>query len=196
MKRIYHVLNELIPADDVVAMLDDADLPWTGKPVQGQMKEVTPLLRSVNFNTSGSSTTVSLIGDDTAHTLYLAIEGNDPAEVHALGQAAEIRLPVASLDELLREATDRYRAEPYRLIRLALGTTAISHPEVLALFKCAGTDANPAVRRAAINALGLTQWVEAFDPLEDRTANDPTLDLREFAQRTLYSLRRALGMEQ
>jgi hypothetical protein len=196
MNRIYHVLNELIPADDVAAMLGGADSPWAGRPLQGEMKEVTPLLRSVNFNTAGSSTTVSLIGDDTAQTLYLAIEGDDPAEVRALGQAAEIRLPVASLDELLREAADRYRAEPYRLIRLALGTTAIPHPEVLALFKRADTDANPAVRKAAINALGLTQWVEAFDPLEDRAANDPEPELREFAHRTLYSLRRALGMEQ
>jgi hypothetical protein len=196
MNRIYRVLNEIIPADDVVAMLGAADSPWIGRQLEVQMREVNPVLRSALFKTAGSSTTVSLVGDDTAQTLYLAIEGAAAAEVHALAQVAEVCLPVASFDELLSEATDRYRAEPYRLIRLALGTTAIANPEALALFESTAADSNPAVRKAAINALSLTQWAAALGPLQDREANDPEPELRDFARRAIYSLRLALGMEQ
>jgi len=195
MNRIYHVLNELIPADDVVGMLTGAGSPWSDLRLEAQMREINPVLRTALFNAAGSSTTVSLVADDTAQTLYLAIEGDDAEEVHALGYLAKVRLPVASFDQLLREASDRYQAEPHRLIRLVLGTTAVPNRETLDLLERAAVDPEPAVRKAAINALGLTQWASALDPLHDRTANDPERELREFAKRTLHSLRLALGME-
>jgi hypothetical protein len=196
MKRSYHVLSELIPADDVVAMLADAGSPWANKPVEARMQDVTPLLRHVRFNTAGSSTTVSLIGDDIAQTLYLAIEGEQLDEVRTIARVAESRLPVASFAALLNDANGRYRNEPHLLIRLALATTPVTDTNALVLFVRAAKDADPAVRKAAINALGLTQWLRAFDPLEDREANDPEPELRAFARQTIYSLRLALGMEQ
>jgi hypothetical protein len=195
MNRSYHVLRESILADRVAEILTAAEAPWAGRSLTAERREIGTRLRSIQFGAVDSSTSVSLVGDDVAQTLYLAIEGGDLEEVRAIARAANTRLPIVPFDELLSDASTRYRSQPNLLIRLALGTTPVANTEALDLFSKAVRDTDPSVRKAAINALGLTQWVRAFDPLEDRTANDPEPELREFATLTLYSLRLALGME-
>jgi len=196
MNRIYHILAQPIPPERVAALLTSTDSPWVGQPLQSRMREVSSALHSIQFSVPGSSMHVSLIRDDVAQTHYLAIEGTDLAEVRATGQAAERGLPIVSFGELLSAASAGYRERPHLLIQLALGTTPVVDAHALSLLVQAASDSRAAVRKAAINGLGLTQWVRAFDPLEDREANDPDPELRVFARRTIYSLRLALGMEQ
>lgn len=195
MIRVYKIMQRVVSGDEVAAALVNANSPWAGQPLSVSIHEIAPELRSAHIATAGSTSSVKLIGDDAAQTMYLVIAGNEGKEIYGIADAVDQHLPVATFSELYGQARERYHNQPHLLRRMALGSPAFVDSPALDLLIAAARDATVAVRGAAIVALALTQWLQAFEPLEERAASDPDEGLRDLANRSIASLRQALRME-
>jgi hypothetical protein len=188
VKRTYVILLDRVSETSAREALVADGSPWRDLTLSVTNEDVDASLSRAVFHAPGSMVEVSLVADGTAETNYLLIEGFDAATVAALEAAARRALPVASPAEIRQDTALRYRSRPSTLIRLALAAGAEADAPSLGLFAAALCDDDAAVRRAAIEAIGLTQWQAAFALLREREAFDPDAELRAFARRVRDSL--------
>ncbi len=188
MKRTYVILLAGADENSIREALVADGSPWRDLTLSVTYEDIDASLSRAVFHAPGSMVEVSLVADGTAETHYLLIEGFDSATVSALEATARRSLPVASTTEIFEDTASGYRSRPSKLIRLALATEAKADARTLDLFAGAVREGDAAVRRAAIEAIGLTQWPAAFALLRERENIDPDDELRAFARRVRDSL--------
>jgi len=187
MRRVYLVLNSPAAGDTLAKLLAGAG-PWQDRVISIAAETTSSGLRRVVLKAAGAEEEISLVTDDVAAAQYLMIESAESTVAAAFAERLRTALDVATFSDLFVKADTTFERDPAALVRLALASSDRADPEVIALLARARVHDAQEVRRAAIEALGLTQWPSAFEELWKSQRDDPDASLREFARSVASTL--------
>jgi len=145
-------------------------------------------LTRLTFRERTGRAQIILVDDSTATVRYLIVAAESIPDAKKLTIWLSKRLPFRSLASLQADARRVVGSDPEALVRLALGTSATSDPETLAIFRDGMRSPEPLVRFRAAEAASLTRWPDLRSDLEQLQVNDPSPEVREIARRGLTTL--------
>lgn len=130
---------------------------------------------------SGKRAILSLVEDFDTPVRYLMIEAATETEVEHIANLLREFLNFIPLQELQETARQTMMEDPQALERMALAANSISDPVTVEILQDALLNNNIDVSKAAVAAIGQTQWTETLEYLESISQNNPSSEVRELA---------------
>jgi len=133
--------------------------------------------------------TLSAVDDDETGGQYLEIDAERVDAADQLDAALHDVVRVRPFADVLADAVQSPN-DPALLARAAIASGNVPDDALLALLRNRGRSADPAVRRGAYHAAGMTQWPQAV-PIVAAGLDDPAETNRDYARRVFASLQAA-----
>ncbi|MEH2039430.1 HEAT repeat domain-containing protein [Nostoc sp.] len=137
--------------------------------------------------TQDEQTGIHYIEDFLINIRYFLVEGKNQEQIIAKISSSIDTYDEKEIFEMAENAVnqDNYIRAIYHIAILARQTY---NPKIFEIFNSAFTHADPEVRKAAILATVAIGWKEFRETLQGLQVNDPDLNVRERAHRTLQNL--------